>query len=32
VTGPLFDTLVRELAQEKVLFDITTEKVKALNA
>jgi lysine 6-dehydrogenase len=32
VTGPLFDTLVRELAQAKVLFDITTEKVKALQA
>lgn len=32
VAGPLFDTLVRELAQENVLFDMTTEKVKALKA
>jgi lysine 6-dehydrogenase len=32
VTGPLFDTLVRELAQAGVLFEKTTEKVKALKA
>jgi len=30
VTGPLFDRLVREMAEVKVLFDLTTEKVEAL--
>jgi saccharopine dehydrogenase-like NADP-dependent oxidoreductase len=30
VTGPLFDRLVRELAEVNVLFNMTVEKVKTL--
>jgi saccharopine dehydrogenase-like NADP-dependent oxidoreductase len=31
IAGPLFDNLVRELAKANILFDMTMEKVEALN-